>query len=152
MKRLTNFVPDEQINVNRKQFKGINLTDPEFDEPQAIDVILGSDVYSQVLMSGLRKGYPTAQQTTFGWVLMGEVRTSNVKLVNVTTNVDLNTQLKKFWELETVPEHRHMSKEDELAEFIYDKSVERTSSCTDRYSCKYYIQPRSLSVYNSHLR
>lgn len=42
--------------------------------PSMIDVLLGADVYSDLLQPGLRKrppGSPVAQQIAVGWVLFG---------------------------------------------------------------------------------
>lgn len=48
--------------------------DPTFSESGKIDLLLGADIFSQIIQKGLRrgpKGSPIAQQTQFGWVLSG---------------------------------------------------------------------------------
>ncbi len=52
----------------------LNLSDPDFGK---FDILLGVDIYTEVLLQGRRKG-PTgsissvAFETTFGWVLAGK--------------------------------------------------------------------------------
>lgn len=39
--------------------------------PTSIDLILGADVYSDLILTGLITGPPIAQSTIFGWMLSG---------------------------------------------------------------------------------
>ena len=55
--------------------KGITLADPEFGRPDKIDLLLGVDIFAEVMMHGRRVGMtgsPTAFETSFGWVLAGK--------------------------------------------------------------------------------
>ena len=57
---------------------GIQLADPEYDTPGRVDVLLGVDLYSDVLLDGQQTGHPdtpTAYETHFGWVLAGRTNT-----------------------------------------------------------------------------
>ena len=48
------------------------LSDPDFGRPGRIDILLGVDVFVEVLMHGRRTGppgTPIAFETLFGWVL-----------------------------------------------------------------------------------
>ncbi len=57
----------------------IDLADPYFGQPGRIDVLLGVDVFVQVVRNGRRAGppgSPVAFETGFGWVLAGEVKPS----------------------------------------------------------------------------
>ena len=51
--------------------KGLDLADPYFDSPGRIDMLLGEDVLSEVLMLGGPKGSATAIETVFGWAIRG---------------------------------------------------------------------------------
>ena len=58
---------------------GLQLADPSFGNPGHIDLLLGVDVFVNVLLSGRRfgrPGTPTAFETHFGWVLAGSVEGS----------------------------------------------------------------------------
>lgn len=39
--------------------------------PTSIDLILGADVYADLILTGLITGPPIAQSTIFGWMLSG---------------------------------------------------------------------------------
>ena len=84
----------------------LSLADPDFGRPGKIDLLLGVDVFTEVLLHGRRVGVPgspVAFETVFGWVLAGPtskptpepIVTSHHTLV--TTSDDL---LRQFWEIE----------------------------------------------------
>lgn len=62
--------------VNWPHIKDIHLADPEFGSPGDIDILLGADIYSNILQPGLRKGAvnePTAVNTIFGYVVTSDI-------------------------------------------------------------------------------
>ncbi len=61
----------------------LSLADPTFGQPGRIDVLLGVDVFADVLRQGRRKGppgTPVAFETEFGWVLSGHAEQSTSAL------------------------------------------------------------------------
>ena len=53
---------------------GLPLADPSVGQPGRVDMLLGADIFVNVLRDGRRKGpddAPTAFETDFGWVLCG---------------------------------------------------------------------------------
>ena len=59
-------------DLNWKHLSDLPLADPGFGEPGKIDVLLGADVFADVLLHGRRTGSPgtpTAFETICGWVL-----------------------------------------------------------------------------------
>lgn len=74
--KLSGFLPSKPVEFNGwPHIEGLTLADPDFHRPAAIDIILGADAYSQILVEGLKKAkdLPTAQNTELGWVLVGTV-------------------------------------------------------------------------------
>lgn len=108
---------------------GLQLADPEYMDPHSIDLLLGSDVYGQTLLPGLRKksGLPTAQNTVFGWILSGIVQnTLNMVEHSIRTHhVTIDDQLAKFWEIEEISTMRHLTAEEEKCEAFYEQTVSR---------------------------
>ena len=52
------------------------LADPEFYKPSAIDIIIGAEIFFDLLMDGqhkLAEGGPTLQNTQLRWVVSGKV-------------------------------------------------------------------------------
>jgi len=56
----------------------LTLANPDFGRPGRIDLLLGVDVFAEVVRQGRRTGVagsPSAFETDFGWVLAGETST-----------------------------------------------------------------------------
>ena len=92
------------------------LADPYFNVSKPIDILLGVDVYHDILKPGLilgPKGIPAAQDTIFGWVLFGNTSPNLVRestLVKEATTMFVaasqpSTQeiFQRFWSLEKAP-------------------------------------------------
>nr|CAD7398562.1 unnamed protein product [Timema cristinae] len=89
------------------------LTDPTFDTPAPIDILLGADLFAQIMTGEqyiLRKDLPIAFGTVFGVALMGPTPCSTASVPQdhfngVTTllsinDIDLHSSLQNFWKLE----------------------------------------------------
>jgi len=89
-----------------ERYKHLALADPSFINPGTIDVLLGADLFAQIL-NGKRvsvgDAFPVAFGTVFGWTVIGPVPISlpNVLIschASLTTSVE--TLLERFWALE----------------------------------------------------
>ncbi|XP_052759046.1 uncharacterized protein LOC128202504 [Galleria mellonella] len=109
LSKLTSILPERKVIVELwSEFSNINLADPLFHTPNKIDILLGADVYSQILLDGVIKGppgVPIAQQTTLGWIISGPVNLNknNIQRPLISmhiAHVSEGDLLKKFWELE----------------------------------------------------
>ena len=88
------------------------MADPDYGTPKAVDLLLGADIFSRVVLHGRRfgpSGSPSAFKTQFGWVLAGttgcshQIRGSRESCYLATTVEDLRVSeelLRKFWEIE----------------------------------------------------
>lgn len=59
-----------------------DLTDPDYQRPNKIDVLLGAEIFSQIIQDGIKKstsGSLVVQQTELGWILSGVVGTEYVR-------------------------------------------------------------------------
>ncbi|XP_063386955.1 uncharacterized protein LOC134672931 [Cydia fagiglandana] len=146
LSKLTLNLPEKRVNVESwSELSSVNLADATFNEPGQIDLLLGGEVYSQILMGGVLKtpqGGPIAQQTSLGWIISGPVRSGESELHNKIRNnyihVNDNELLKKFSELEADPiapdpKHKH-TKEEEKQEESFATTTNR--DCSGRYSFK----------------
>lgn len=99
---------------NWPHLSSLKLADPEFNVSKPIDVLLGVDVYHDILKPGLilgPKGTPAAQATMFGWVLFGSTNThqlpAEVTTLHASTSFpSCEETLHKFWTLEEPPKPR----------------------------------------------
>ena len=109
--RVTCDLPTQPVyfNANWIHLNDLHLADPNFDQPNKIDILLGVDVYADVLLHGRRNGppgTPVAFETKFGWVLTGKI--DNLKLSSDVASHHVATLfgddiLRKFWEIEECP-------------------------------------------------
>ena len=116
--RVTSDLPQRPVHQKStwSHLHELNLADPDFGRPGRIDILLGVDVYADIVLQGRRTGPPDAPvafETKFGWVLAG--RTSSISLSNhcVTVNHVSTTcgdeLLSKFWEVEETPKSHTMN-------------------------------------------
>lgn len=89
--------------------ENIELTDLGFNRPDNIDVLLGAEIYHQLLSIGqiqLGEGLPVLQETTLGWVLSGKV--ANEELESATCgmctddDVRMDAAIERLWKLDEV--------------------------------------------------
>ncbi|XP_070068079.1 uncharacterized protein [Drosophila takahashii] len=92
----------------------IRLADPIFNTPKRIDLLIGADMFFDLLTTGKirqRDSGPTLQNTVFGWVASGSwtvprplASSACCMLGTVDETPAVDSLLKKFWEIELVPE------------------------------------------------
>ena len=92
-----------------KHLTNLVLADPNFGQPGKIDLLLGADLFADVLRQGRRSGpagSPVAFETEFGWVLSGRTESiaSTGEVAALHTIVGFKDDiLHKFWEIEEGP-------------------------------------------------
>lgn len=132
LKKLTRTLPDENLHTHTwTHLKDLTLADPRFHRVGPIDMLLGTDVLSDILESGLIKGgtgQPMAQQTTFGWIVSGKIdptypRKEIKSLLSTCDNEELN--LKQFWELEELNPKRNLSPDEQKCEKLFLDGIRR---------------------------
>ncbi|XP_015118145.1 uncharacterized protein LOC107041862 [Diachasma alloeum] len=82
--RLTVYVPRAVPYREWSVLEGMQLAEPEFSSTRGIDMILGVDVYSQIIQPGLRRetlDQLIAQQTSSGWILSEKVTIPRLELM-----------------------------------------------------------------------
>ncbi|CAH4033564.1 unnamed protein product [Pieris brassicae] len=129
MNNLVHKLPNNSFNMPSWPYiKDIELADPEFNRSSQVDILFGADVYAQIMMSGILRGenlsQPIAQQTRFGWILCG-------KLKSYQCNIILNNteDLQKFWEIEDIEESPSVvSSEDQYCLELYKKTTLRQAN------------------------
>lgn len=59
----------------------LTLADPEYDIPANVDVLLGGDVWNDIVLKKSlklsKKGSPVAQRTRLGWILNDKINQHN---------------------------------------------------------------------------
>ena len=90
---------------NWRHLTGVCLVDPDFGIPGPIDILLGVDGFSHIILHGRQKGPSrtlSVLETRFKWVLSGttQVEYSQQRVVACFLSVSTHDFLKCFWEVE----------------------------------------------------
>lgn len=109
----------------------IPLADPNFNEPERIDLLTGAGLFWKLIMTGqtlLGKGKPILQRTKLGWVIAGYYGNGSPQsttICNLSLNEELHQQIKRFWEIEEVPSRQARSKEEKACELHFQQHTQR---------------------------
>lgn len=128
--KITSYLPSipssfEQIS----HIKNLPLADPELRSARPVELLLGSDYTDRILLHHNIKGpygTPVAIDSIFGYLLNGKISHSlPMQLHTNLSTFQLDIQLQKFWEVESVPEVQSLTKEEKLCESIFVKTHKR---------------------------
>lgn len=134
---LTSFLPIRNLSItDRQEIDQLQLADVNYGSPGKIDILLGAEVYSQILVDGIIKipQGPVAQNTVFGWILSGPVieeeSLKRESLISLHLRVREDELLKAFWDIETEPDmlKKRLTKDEQRCEEIYETTTKREPS------------------------
>ncbi|XP_055612527.1 uncharacterized protein LOC129759139 [Uranotaenia lowii] len=133
--KVTADLPVKRINISDWKIPpGIDMADPGFQNPGSIDLILGAEVFYDLLLEGQHKldsiG-PILQNTRLGWVVSGKVPEESRVQATVSascTEERVDELLTRFWELESCQTPSTLSLEESACEKIFEETTVRDSS------------------------
>ncbi|XP_055633263.1 uncharacterized protein LOC129773646 [Toxorhynchites rutilus septentrionalis] len=142
LEKITRMLPGKPANIDDWSMPGsIHLADPLFHRPGKVEVLLGVELFSQLLEPGkiaisADGSLSTLQNTKLGWVVAGryqEPNTSRGSQVSTcllaSTEDDLSQQLRKFWELEEYAvASKHLTEEEQRCEQHFAEYTYRNES------------------------
>lgn len=115
----------------------LQLADPRFNVSANVDILIGAELFWQVLCIGQVKvspSHPTLQKTRFGWILAGRLNqspsvvTRHVQSFHASiTNAQLNEQLSRFWLLEAIEGSSNLTANEAFCEQHFLSNTSRTS-------------------------
>lgn len=136
---ITSILPQQEINVSNWDIiiKKIHLADINFNIPDEISILLGADVYFNILLDGTIKleNGPVLQNTLLGYVVAGYIQNkvcNSAKLCNSANTVELASYeptnlckiMEQFWLSEKIPEPTVKSSEElTKAENVFQSSM-----------------------------
>lgn len=94
--KVTCTIPPQSIqnHTTWKHINNLNLADPHFYQPNKIDLLIGADLFADLVMDGNingTDGASTAQNTHLGWILSGkflnEKTCSSIHSLHITTDL-----------------------------------------------------------------
>ncbi|XP_037870678.2 uncharacterized protein LOC119629338 [Bombyx mori] len=116
--QITSSLPMTNISLEHLNIPdNIQLADPTFDVSSDIDLLLGADIFWDLLEQGrirLPSG-PFLLNTKLGWVVSGPICSnhSNINEVQCNFSHSLDLQLRKFWEIEDLSVSKNILTQDE---------------------------------------
>ncbi|CAA9997912.1 unnamed protein product [Nesidiocoris tenuis] len=115
----------------------IELADPKFYDPAPVDMVIGNEIFWDILLKGRRRLNNSRlhlQETELGWIIGGKLEDTPVQTTvsplqcNSTTLNDLSQQLQKFWTVENLNEKPQFTGLDKQCEDAYRLTTSRDSS------------------------
>ncbi|GFT12622.1 integrase catalytic domain-containing protein [Trichonephila clavipes] len=135
--RITDMIPSQPFNVILGNFSREKLADENFNIPGNIDLLLGAEIFYEILLPGQTNLLNTKlifQNTVFGYIASGSIPVSSENKPHcglIKDNVDLEKTMRRFWEIENVEPETIKNKETIICEEHFQKNHARDS--TGRY-------------------
>ncbi|XP_055585340.1 uncharacterized protein LOC129738173 [Uranotaenia lowii] len=136
LKKITRELPERSLAYNNWVIPpNVVLADPSFHQPGPIDLLLGMEIYYDLLLEGFTKlgpEQPILQNTVLGWVAAGKIGSvfpeSTSRLVHVCSCDSLDTELSRLWELEKCWTNSSLSVEESSCEKHFAETTFRDES------------------------
>lgn len=133
LNKLTTLLPGSNFDkslLKHNELANLVMADPDFNKQSPIDMILGADVYSELILSGMIKPGDksfVAQETEIGWVISGPVykRCENEITCMVAGLSEIDEKLQKFWEIEEIRGENLLKPEDQECMEHFNNTVTR---------------------------
>ncbi|GFX00195.1 integrase catalytic domain-containing protein [Trichonephila clavipes] len=135
--RITDMIPSQPFNISLGNFSREKLADENFNIPGNIDLLLGAEIFYEILLPGQTNLLNTKlifQNTVFGYIASGSIPVSSENKPHcglIKDNVDLEKTMRRFWEIENVEPETIKNKETIICEEHFQKNHTRDS--TGRY-------------------
>jgi hypothetical protein len=125
------------------------LADPGFDKPGPIDLLLGMDVYEQIVLSEKRRDVNNLflRETVFGWVVAGTATPSGKRAaanVAISASASTDALLRQFWEIESIPEPSTLTDEEQRCQHHFRRTTTRDATGRFQVSLPFKESPPNL--------
>ncbi|XP_077291429.1 uncharacterized protein LOC143914903 isoform X2 [Arctopsyche grandis] len=108
---------------------GIKLSDPLWNKPTPIDLLLGAEICVHAMKAGtiqLGKGMPILKDTEFGWTIVGPYpEVNNAPGKSHIGLSQLDSHIQNFWMIDQVPMVKHQSLEEKRCEEHFQAHTSR---------------------------
>lgn len=132
--KLTVSLPSCHVDISQWKIpRHLPLADPKFNISHGVDLIVGAELFFSLLESHemvLADEHPLLQKTVLCYVVCGKYSTVTVGTVarHVATDQDLNSQLKRMWEVENSHFGKSYAQEEQDVEDHFLRTVSRDST------------------------
>lgn len=127
--------PCQRFSVDTSALSEAPLADPQYNDRGKIDLLLGVEVFFSILEAGKlvdNRGVSLAQNSVFGYLVGGRFDASpqpahKNAVINLVTEVNLDRTLRKFWEVEEIPNTNTLTEDERRAVDHFNTSVSRSA-------------------------
>lgn len=133
-KKITGLTPSASMSIQTSDYpQNLTLADPSFNVPGRIDLLIGNEVFFELLLSNQKKLTlgPMMQETVFGWIFTGKIRNQSriqTYKCNLVTKLDLNESIERFWKEDDYRnQKRFYTEEEEYCEQVFEQTHQRSS-------------------------
>ncbi|XP_076301942.1 uncharacterized protein LOC143220091 [Lasioglossum baleicum] len=136
VRNISQYVPPAIKIEDYRDLTNLALADPTPASTQRIDVLLGADIFTQIILPGvrhIREQGPLAQNSIFGWILSGPTKPTESPRSAITVHHGISTDpleraLSRFWETETIPETRELTPLETECEKHFESTYSRDAT------------------------
>ncbi|XP_050667255.1 uncharacterized protein LOC126966980 [Leptidea sinapis] len=127
--QITGILPNSVISTELINIpNNIQLADPKYFSPADIDILLGADVYWEIVGSNIIKlgsNKPVLQESKLEWLVGGPLATSQSISCKVHCNFsqEIKDSLERFWNIDDLPQTKTYAVEEQLCEDDFKKNV-----------------------------
>lgn len=133
--QVTGNLPNGYVNASELNIPAhIQLADPGFHRPSEVDLLLGADVFFEIMTSekiklGLNK--PILQSSKVGWLVAGTIGSfghNEDEILHCNFTKQISHDLARFWELEDLPSSSSkvsLSLDDDVCEKHFIQTTQR---------------------------
>ena len=143
---LTTYVPKRGVDISAfTHLSDLSWADPDPTSFDPISIIIGADLYSTLLLGGVRKGdvgQPIAQNSVLGWIISGpidfpaarspshsSVQSSHASISThqISCSSAFEDELRRFWKVEELPRQSILSPQERQCETHFRETHSRNS-------------------------
>lgn len=157
-RKISSMLPTTQVDIGEWPEEIMdNLADPTLAKPGDIDLLLGAQVWSQIIVQNIERNASNgliAQDSQFGWLMLGGLsmpsQTTFVGMMHMNDYQRLDNVLQKFFELEAISEKQQRSPEQQFCADVLERETHRDES--GRYVVTIPIDPNAALLGDSRSR
>lgn len=131
--QITGNLPNAEINASELNLPpNIQLADPSFHHSSEVDLLLGAEVFFDIINTQqikLGPNMPTLQSSKLGWIIAGPLLCPGLKEnkhINCNFTMEINKSLNRFWEIEELASDKiPVTQEHEICESHYLETTTR---------------------------
>ncbi|GFU21862.1 DUF1758 domain-containing protein [Trichonephila clavipes] len=133
VQKITDLIPNKIIDAHVQIPESVRLADPNFKIPGKIDILLSAEYFYDVIKPGkinVKNSNLILQDSVFGYIVGGSVEDEpNLYSCGlICGSEELNSNLRKFWEIEEIENELPKNLENSICEEHYAQTHKRDES------------------------